>query len=209
MTDMNRRTERLWHRVADGPVLPLKPLDSFQKNTPPPSPEPNLSTFRDNTVIIEAEDYNTTRSRNDLSWRLEQDPRGFEGGGAVVVLPDRGLRVRNGFRRDSPSLEYRVMLPEPGTYYVWVRAWAKDNNSNSIHMGVNGNDITTLEGIDIDEYREWTWARNLISQRGHARFEVRSPGIHVLNLWMREDGTYVDRILITRDRWLRPEDVTN
>ena len=210
MTDTNRRAERLWNRAADGPFLPLKPLDSFQKDDPLQATPPgtNVFTFSDNTLLIEAEAYNTTRSRNDLSWRLEQHHRGFEGGGAMVVLPDRGLRIRNEFRRDSPSLEYKIMFPETGTYYVWVRAWAQDNNNNSIHLGIDGDAIPTLRDIDIHEHREWTWSRELISERGDARFTIQSTGIHTLNLWMREDGTYIDRILITKDRRLRPEDLT-
>ena len=211
MTDTNRRAQRLWDRTADGPVLPLKPLDTFKKDEPVRGSisESHVFTFSDNVVLIEAEEYKTTRSANNLSWRLEQDHPGFNGGGAVVVRPDRGLRIRNGFRRESPSLEYKIMLPERGTYYVWLRSWARDNNSNSVHMGINGNEVSTLQGIEVDEYNEWTWTRELISERGHARFSVRSPGIHTLNLWMREDGTYVDQILITRDRNLRPRDVMN
>ena len=35
---------------------------------------------------------------------------------------------------------------------------------------------------------------------------MKEPGVHTLNLWMREDGTKVDKILITSD--LEIQDIT-
>ena len=211
MVDINRRAERLWDDVAEGSILPLKPLDTYQNDQQedirPPSE--NLFTLDDGTVLIEAENFHGTRSRNNLRWRVERNQRGFEGEGAVVVLPDRGIRVRNRYTRESPSLEYKIMFTRPGTYYVWLRAWAKDDNSNSVHLGLDGDDISTLRDFDIDRHRQWTWSRDLISQRGYARFDVRSPGIHTLNLWMREDGVYIDRIIVTQNRYLIPDEVEN
>lgn len=119
----------------------------------------------------------------------------------MAALPDKGIRVRNNVNRYSPGLAYEIVLPDDDTYYAWFRVWARDGNSNSLYAGMNERDIVE---IDTGEYRKWTWMRS--GDRGRARFRVRRAGTHTLNIWMREDGLYLDRIVITKDRSFRPRD---
>ena len=204
----NRRTQYLWDRIANGSVLPLQPLDSYFEEgiESPELAQSTAFTFDDRLLIIEAEDFHTSRSRNNLHWVLNKNRDGYEGKGAMVVLPDRGVRIRDGYQRESPALDYKILFPERGTYYVWLRTWAQDNNSNSLILGLNGTPLPSYtKEVETDEYESWNWTRSLMTSRRYARIEIRSAGIHTFNIWMREDGLYLDRILITKRRSIRPE----
>ncbi|MBX2819964.1 MAG: hypothetical protein KTR29_09800 [Rhodothermaceae bacterium] len=210
LKDTNRRTRRLWDRITQTSLLNLQPLGSYNDDLleSPELANSTAFTFDDRTLLIEAESFHQARSRNNLHWTLDKNRNGYGGSGAMVVLPDRGIRIRDSHQRESPALDYKIMFPERGTYYIWLRSWAKDNNSNSLILGLNGTPLPSYtKEIETDEYEEWHWTRSLMTSRRHARVEIRSPGIHTLNIWMREDGLYLDRILITKRRSDRPERV--
>lgn len=203
LVDANRQTRRLWEQATEKRSIDLEPLDHYDRSAAPRNnPSPRFShVMRDDVLIIEAEAYQQTRSRSEQSWTIRQEPDGFEGQGAMAALPDKGIRVRNNVNRYSPGLAYEIVLPDDDTYYAWFRVWARDGNSNSLYAGMNERDIVE---IDTGEYRKWTWMRS--GDRGRARFRVRRAGTHTLNIWMREDGLYLDRIVITKDRSFRPRD---
>ena len=207
LKETNRRTRRLWDRITQTALLNLQPLGSYGDDLleSPALANSTAFTFDDRTLLIEAESYHQARSRNNLNWTLDKNKSGYGGSGAMVVLPDRGIRIRDSHQRESPALDYKIMFPERGTYYIWLRTWAKDNNSNSLIMGLNGTPLPSYtKEIETDEYEEWNWTRSLMTSRRYARIDIRSPGIHTLNIWMREDGLYLDRILITKRRSERP-----
>lgn len=204
----NRRTQYLWDRIANGPLLTLQPLGSYNLDgvESPELAQSTAFTFKDRVLLIEAEDYHAARSRNNLHWTMSKKQDGYEGKGAMVVLPDRGVRVRDSYQRESPALDYKILFPERGTYYVWLRTWAQDNNSNSLILGLNGTPLPSYtKELESEDYEAWNWTRSLMTSRRYARIDIRSPGIHTLNIWMREDGFYLDRILLTKRRSDRPE----
>ena len=206
--ETNRRTQYLWDRIANGPLLTLQPLDTYHQEgfESPELAQSTAFTFKDQVLLIEAEDYHAARSRNNLHWGMSKKQDGYEGKGAMVVLPDRGIRIRDSHQRESPALDYKILFPERGTYYVWLRTWAQDNNSNSLILGLNGTPLASYtKEIESDDYETWNWTRSLMTSRRYARIDIRSPGIHTLNVWMREDGFYLDRILLTKRRSDRPE----
>src|SRR5205085_8807356 len=89
-------------------------------------------------VVVEAEHYDGQISRSGKSWVLRTDHAGYSGSGAMVAEPDTGSLINTGYTTSSPELQYQVLFTTPGTYYVWVRAWADDDNDNSVHVGVDG-----------------------------------------------------------------------
>ena len=205
--DGNRRTKRLWDRNQDSRLMVMEPLETFSQNAPPSSSSPSeLPTdFTHRVLIVEAEQYDRTRSRNDLSWSLERNRRGYSGTGAMVVLPDRGVRIRERLERQSPSLSYEIDFPEAGTYYLWLRLWAMDSNSNSLYLALDEEDKDPME-VKTDDYRTWSWSNELMSARHPARIQVPSAGTHRLDVWMREDGLYLDQMLLTKNRSFSPHD---
>ena len=210
LLDGNRRARRLWERRVDNENLVLDTLSTFEQDrlarTAPLLRGPSHD-YDGETIVIESEEYQQTVTRNDLSWSLYRKRRGYSGNGAMVVLPDRDVRVREQLNQESPSLSYNVDFPEQGRYYVWMRMWAEDGNSNSAYLGLDNNSEREAIEMTTNEFRKWVWTNNSVSRRGPARIDLNGSGIHSLRLWMREDGLLIDRILLTQDPDFRPGSV--
>ena len=93
---------------------------------------------------------------------------------------------------------------EAGTYTVWLRGWGDSNGSgqnDSVHVGVNNNNSTAQVLENFSD--SWTWSKQ---KRGGGSVEVTIPsaGVHVINLWMREDGLILDKMVLTRDASFTP-----
>ena len=83
-----------------------------------------------------------------------------------------------------------------GTHYVWLYARGDTSADNSLHAGLDGAETTTASGIDIPAGTGWIWT----TDRGSglvATLEIVTPGVHTINVWMREDGAYIDKLLLT------------
>ena len=76
------------------------------------------------------------------------------------------------------------------------------SHSNSLHAGLNGQLSSVAEHVTgVGESFSWT-GRTDNGQR--ARITVGSAGVHTVNLWMREDGLTLDRLLLTADSSYTP-----
>ena len=68
-------------------------------------------------------------------------------------------------------------------------------------MGVDGTESN--EGLQVGNFNAlwdlntWNWTSD--TTVSPARISVASAGIHTFNIWMREDGTIIDRVLLTSD----------
>ena len=201
-SDGNRRAVNRWKSRIDGNVMTLDPLNQpalthTQNSGASYHPEAGQ-------IVLEAEHYDGARDYKGQSWSLQRDRRGARGNGAMAVLPDKNVRIRSGYDEKSPELTYSISFDEAGDYYIWLRVWAADENSNSVHMGLNGTAFRSSSAIETSTYRRWIWARKSADDGEYASIKVFSPGVRTLNLWMREDGIYVDRIILTRDKYYAP-----
>ncbi|HKS29833.1 MAG TPA: S8 family serine peptidase [Pyrinomonadaceae bacterium] len=147
-------------------------------------------------VVIEAENYHQVVNRNSKSWTLTTDRAGYVGSGAMFSGPDTNVQLSTGYTNTSPELRYQVEFAAAGTYYVWLRAWANDTSDNSVHVGLDGQAVTTADHISVGSYGAWTWVRSTMDGPV-ATINVNSAGLHTINVWMREDGLRVDRLLLT------------
>ncbi len=206
--DGNRRTSQRWESQVDGNVMTLYTDRDLAARQAYGAKGP----FRevDGMIVIEAEHFKGSRPYNNQSWRTRTDRRGFRGEGAVVVAPDKGVRVRSRYNKRSPELTYPVEFQDAGKYYIWLRTWAGDNNSNSAHIGLNGDAIRSASYLGTENgsenYGRWIWTQKQLDRGNDAYVRISSPGVHNLNLWMREDGFYIDRIILTKDRFFIPRD---
>ena len=73
----------------------------------------------------------------------------------------------------------------------------------SVHVGLNGTGPATSDRITGWSSSGWKWS-NETMDAPRATIEVTVPGDQVLNLWMREDGTQVDKIVLTTSSSLVP-----
>jgi subtilisin family serine protease len=172
------------------------PAESTRYTPPPPPPPPAAYLEQAGMVVMEAERADALISRGGKSWTPVTDKAGFVGSGAMFVNPDTGVQIDTGYATTAPEMQYRVQFTTTGTYYVWLRAWANDTSDNSVNVGVNGQANTTADRISVGTYGAWTWVRSTMDGPVATVF-VSSAGVQTINVWMREDGLRVDRVLLT------------
>jgi len=104
----------------------------------------------------------------------------------MQVTPNSGANVNSITQSNSPLLTYLARFTNSGSYNFWVRGWAASGSDDSVHVGVDG---ASPQSVSYGGTGVWVWQSK--------RVTIGSPGVHALNIWMREDGAYVDRILLT------------
>ena len=120
------------------------------------------------------------------------------GAQAMQPLPDDGDLINSGIP-SSAELQYEVDFTQTGTYYVWLRGWAK-NNGNTAHVGIDGQDVVSGRKANVtpSPSTAWDWSERRVNGN-RLTISVSSAGVHTVNLWMREDGLFVDRLVLTTD----------
>ncbi|MHC4346611.1 MAG: hypothetical protein ACYSUP_18240, partial [Planctomycetota bacterium] len=154
----------------------------------------------DGIISIEAENYAGKQAGEEHTWELTTDKAGFSGKGAVVAVPDKGTNEDIDYG-DSPNTDYKVNFTRTGKHYVWLRGWGVESG-NSCHVDLDHRELNTAEEIDLQK-DGWHW--NNQGEDEAAYLEIKSPGVHIVSLCMREDGAIVDKIILTTDPDYRPE----
>ncbi|MEM7807004.1 MAG: SdrD B-like domain-containing protein [Planctomycetota bacterium] len=172
---------------------PRKLLAGFQPNV-------------DGVIAIDAELYDDILPGTDdylgSDWTL--DPTGGDDGGSIMFVPDAGRNADTVNKAaDSPRLDYVIDFDTAGVHYVWLRAEAPTGGDNSAHIGLNGTIPTTGEHAWVTHDAGFLWNGTLDSG-SRVRIDVPTAGEHTLNLFMREDGLLVDRLVVTPDASYTP-----
>lgn len=155
-------------------------------------------TAYDRTAFFEAEAYATNTPRGGRSWSFTNSVPGFSGT-AYMVVPNSGdpnSNINANVTATSPELVYTIDFPTTGTYAVWTRGYGADGTEDSIHVGLDG--TLTAAGSNLTwapAVLAWTWTNG---NPGRS-VTVTSAGPHTLHLWMREDGSRVDRVGLVTD----------
>ena len=147
-------------------------------------------------VVMEAENHDVKVTRSSKSWNLLTTITGFSGTGYLQSLPNTGTLIDTGYPTTSPELQYRINFTTTGTYYIWMRGRGPTTSDDSIHAGMDGTAPSSAKGISSFP-NSWTWSRSITG--GVATIVVSITGLHTFNLWMREDGFIVDKILLRKD----------
>ena len=154
-------------------------------------------------ISLEAEYFDTNDSSATHQW-VSNILSGASNDASMVTTPDSGDFLTTS--ANSPSLGYYAYFNEPGTWYLWVRGWSDANtgvgNIDSLHAGLNGTLSTSADKID-NFPSGWNWS-NSTEDGVRASISIPSTGIHMINLWMREDGLSVDKIILTNDPDYQP-----
>jgi hypothetical protein len=158
-------------------------------------------------IVIEAENYD--RNLDDI-W-VRDTTRGLPSGGASVVAPNGA-----GGSEGATKLEYDVEFGQAATYQVWIRASGDNGNDDSVwfHLDGDGDGVTErpYERDDgnqasmtvIQPQADFVWRSD--SQDGPDPFtvDIPAPGPRVIALARREDGSFVDKIILTTDTAFSP-----
>jgi hypothetical protein len=142
---------------------------------------------------MEAENYAQQTLGNPSSsvWAANVDYTGYSGNTALMA-PNVG--VNHGLTTNGPRLDYPVRLDVDGAYYIFVRGIPLSpdpGNNDSLHAGMDGTAIT-LNGTGLTNYETgyYNW------QHWSAPVNL-TAGQHTLNIWMREDGMIIDRVMVS------------
>ena len=106
------------------------------------------------------------------------------------------------------NASYKIKFPAAGTYYVWLKASAKYDESDyynydSISVGVDSNNYQKVE-MGANAVGVFSWEKIPVA------FEV-TEGIHTLDLVRRDPEVRIDEIIVTNDSLYHPnsEDSTS
>lgn len=162
-------------------------------SSPPPT---NPFAEAGGQVVIEAENHHANTGRSGGSWVARTNPAGYVGSSAMVAEPNSGQMIDTAYTTTSPELQYQVRFATAGTYYVWLRGHADSTADNSVHVGIDGQAVQSADRISLGSFGAWGWFAGT-TDGPVATIVVSSAGVHTINVWMREDGLRLDRLLLT------------
>ncbi|MEM6801025.1 MAG: PA14 domain-containing protein [Bacteroidota bacterium] len=169
-------------------------------------PDPLCFPTSQGEVVIEAENYTSFFTGRDNAqwnyWEVLSNGDASEGK-AMIAAPNLGIRARG---LGGPRLDYSFILEEVGTYYVYVRTRRNPNTDGSFILGADGTPLMNPFGNGMGYSADWNWED--FADGKALKWEVSSPGKHFLNLWMREDGAIVDKIILRKES-KRPEGISS
>jgi hypothetical protein len=145
-------------------------------------------------VVMEAEHFHTTAARANHAWTSANDANA-SGGALVTVTPNNNTNINTGYTTGSPELGFKVKFTTTGTYHVWLRGSGATADDDSAHAGINGTGPASADRISSFN-SSLTWSKSTMDGPV-ATIVVSTPGVHTINIWMREDGFRLDKIVLT------------
>ncbi|MEI9935599.1 MAG: hypothetical protein WDO69_00110 [Pseudomonadota bacterium] len=152
-------------------------------------------------VVIEAEHFSQNTPRAGHTWDQTSDGAA-SGGQCMLSNPNNGGNLNTGYVTASPQLSFSVKFTTTGTYQVWVRGLGAGSADRTIHAGLDGTGPATSDRISGFS-ATYAWSKSTLDGPV-ATVSVTSAGVHTVDLWMREDGFRVDRLLLTTNTGLVP-----
>ncbi|TWO33112.1 hypothetical protein E1J38_008035 [Seonamhaeicola sediminis] len=108
-------------------------------------------------------------------------------------------------------VSYKVKINNPGTYYVWVRAFSTGAEDNGLHVGVNGTWPKSGQRIQLCQGKhKWTWSSAQRVPENHCgdpqtiTLTFDEAGEHIVSFSMREDGFELDKWILSKDKGYIP-----
>jgi WD40 repeat protein len=177
--------------------------------TPPKLLKPFVQEA-DGVVCLEATNYDTSLPQGGHRWTVLSESGASEGE-CLQALPNNGVEKDRKFAtydplKDAPKLDYRVNFTRTGKYHVWIRAKGSKSD-NSVHVGVDGKASSSSDKIEFPPSTSaYAWSKATKDNKD-ASISIASTGLHTVNVWMDEDGTKLDKILLTSDAGYDPSRV--
>ena len=148
----------------------------------------------DGIVSIEAENFDANVSQGGHDW-VEVFPSGYSGTAAMQAQPNIETNNNSGYESNSPRLDFVVNFVHTGTHYVWLRGIGASGMDDSVHVGLDGTGLASSDRI-TGFSTNWTWSQDTMDVVV-ATVDVATSGVHTVNVWMREDGFVIDKIVLT------------
>ena len=148
-------------------------------------------------VSMEAEDFTSKTagagSFTGMNWTQYSESNAS--GNAYMMVPDNGNK-NGSTSTSSPILTFEVDFVKTGTHYLWVRQKSSNHSDNSISPRL-GSTLISEWNMPISS-TSWVWSKLSNS------FTVGSVGTQSFHVYMREDGTPIDKIILTSNNGYIP-----
>ena len=104
---------------------------------------------------------------------------------------------------------YKVNISQVGEYVLWGRVQARDGRNNSFFVQIDDNEDNLWE-IEIGDLWHWDKVSHRVIRFGrydsmHSVRFLLLPGTHTIKVKLREDGTKLDKLLLTNDTNFVPQ----
>ena len=143
---------------------------------------------------------------------MKKGRSGASGKTVMESSPNRGVLRAN--ISSSPRLDYKVNFPQAGKYSVWIRGVGdadgsgKRNSANtngegsndSVHVGINSK-LSSGAAMDHFPRGKYNWSNDRRSTSSKSVIYVPSAGMHTVNVWMREDGFVIDKLIFSKGKY--------
>jgi hypothetical protein len=98
-----------------------------------------------------------------------------------------------------------TFMSEAGDHKVWGRAYVPDGDSDSFWVRMDGGTWVQWNGINAMALMSWAWddVHDSVAM-GAVQTYTLTAGMHTLEVAYREDGAWLDKILITSDMAYMP-----
>jgi len=153
-------------------------------------------------VIIEANEFQTTNQPvgSGHYWSCSTFHPNHTGTcyrAAVPISPEWSLDpIVYANRNSSPRISYHVWFPI-ANYRIWVCGRGGTVEDDSLHMGLNDIPYTTSDRLSGYHSTNWVWKSLTVD--GPVPSLNLPQGYSYIDMWARENGMRVDRILLTSD----------
>jgi len=150
-------------------------------------------------ISIEAENHQDKKKAGSYEWIINDSPfTGASGDKYIYASPDFFYTILDNIESTSPHVDFDIEFNKAEKYYVWIRGYAEKASDNSIYLGLDYTYNPDNATIRFEENNGWNWSNKNINN-AISTLVVSNTGIHTLNIWMRDDGAAVDKIVLTTD----------
>lgn len=174
-----------------------------------------LNTTPANRIEFQAEAFwDRYQPRSEHAWWCLTGISGYSGKCFLEAYPNNGTGFgsNQSYWSISPQVNFAVPFPVADgstPWYVWIRGWGGSWNDDSVHIGLNGTPVTSGQDVSGYNWHNSGWFWESIRMNGSRpyvtpNYYARDSSFHTLNLWMREDGMRVDKIILTTDPNYQP-----
>ena len=163
-----------------------------------------FQTSVDGLVAVEAESFTSHAPRSDYEWSLVAVAN-HSGKSSLQALPNDGKSWTHNAEHvlESPRLDFLVEFERTGLHYVWLRVLAPTRQSNSLYVGLDGFESINPSYFSPEPGDTFAWLSATTDGR-RATIRVPTVGAHHVNVWAREVGTFVDKIVVTPNSGFTP-----
>ena len=155
-------------------------------------------TTGDKYIWLEAESGSVT-----TPMKIKED---YTASAGYYVVTDTGKNTSSA--PENGRTTYNFEITEEGTYKIWARVIAASGDDDSFWIKIDENEWVSWNEIERGE--EWIWDEVHDSNNNDTVVSYNlTPGTHTLTVTYREDGTLLDKFLITNDTTFNPNPSTD